>query len=324
MLRIGIDEAGYGPLLGPLCHGYCALRDPDVAGGEPPDVWRLLHPGVMRHPAAAGAVTVDDSKKIHAAAQGFKVLHDSVGAFLDCLPEAAVPVHSLYERLLPPGDRARLDEDMWNAPPNAANREQHRPSAPPAFSGAAELRRSLAAAGVNVVALGARALSAKHFNAALQNGRNKADVNWSVAAEQLRRLLAFAQPGETVHVAIDRQGGRKFYSGPLGDVFPGALPRVVMETAAQSVYGVEWAGCRARVAFKVSADAENLPVALASMAAKLTRELCMERLNAFFARHLPELRPTAGYYTDAMRFLGETQTLRKKLGISDQVFVRNK
>jgi hypothetical protein len=60
------------------------------------------------------------------------------------------------------------------------------------------------------------------------------------------------------------------------------------------------------------------------MCAKLARELCMARLNAFFRRHLPDLEPTAGYATDAKRFLRDTAALRRKLGITDDAFVRVK
>jgi hypothetical protein len=46
-----------------------------------------------------------------------------------------------------------------------------------------------------------------------------------------------------------------------------------------------------------------MPVALASMIAKLTRELAMMRFNRYFAARMPELKPTAGYYGDAGRWL---------------------
>ena len=59
MLLIGIDEAGYGPRIGPLCLGYSAIRCREFAPGEPPDLWKLLHPSVMRVPAFDGSTVVD-------------------------------------------------------------------------------------------------------------------------------------------------------------------------------------------------------------------------------------------------------------------------
>ena len=43
LIYAGIDEAGYGPMLGPLCvaSSVFVLDEHDPAGG-PPDLWRLL------------------------------------------------------------------------------------------------------------------------------------------------------------------------------------------------------------------------------------------------------------------------------------------
>jgi hypothetical protein len=60
------------------------------------------------------------------------------------------------------------------------------------------------------------------------------------------------------------------------------------------------------------------------MAAKLVRELFMERFNAFFLAHDPRLAPTAGYPTDAVRFLKETESLRRRLSIPDEALIRAK
>jgi hypothetical protein len=60
------------------------------------------------------------------------------------------------------------------------------------------------------------------------------------------------------------------------------------------------------------------------MAAKLVRELLMERFNVFFLTQDPKLSPTAGYPTDAVRFLKETAELRRQMGISDEVLIRAK
>ncbi|MFM8817867.1 MAG: hypothetical protein ACKOHI_08385, partial [Phycisphaerales bacterium] len=67
----------------------------------------------------------------------------------------------------------------------------------------------------------------------------------------------------------------------------------------------------------------NLPIALASMAAKFARELHMRRLNAFFARHVPGLAPTAGYVQDGRRFLDDVGAAAKRLGIAREALVRS-
>jgi hypothetical protein len=349
VLLIGIDEAGYGPKLGPLCHGYSAIRCAPNGGSTPPDLWELLHPSVMKHPACEGSVPVDDSKRIHSADRTLTALSLGVRSFLNCISSeiapSEVPEH-LYDHLLPHDDRSRLAEDVWAAVPpplekggpggsvsddasapvessrkKNSRRKSAAPAAPP--TSIPPLKETLTARSVSVVAVGARAMSARHYNAALKNG-NKADVSWTVIVSQLEALLRLAQPGEDVYVSIDRQGGRKFYAGRMGHLFAGAMPWVESETPQQSVYKIEHDGRTIRVAFIVNADGLHFPVALGSMAAKLTRELCMRRLNAWFQSHEPSLKPTAGYYGDAARFLRETKALRKKLGIANEVLIRDK
>jgi hypothetical protein len=305
--------------LGPLCQGFSAIRCPDSAEGAPPNLWKLLKPHVTRHPCRKNSIVVDDSKKVYAAGGGLQRLARGVAAFLNCATEITVET-PLYECLLPSADRTRLEEDEWGRSGDFGMRisdcgldEQ-----------LAKLRAALQGKQVDVAAVGARALSARHFNASLAASTNKADVNWSTIGEQLAALAGLAHEGEYIHAVIDRQGGRKFYTGQLTALFPGSLAWVEKETPNESVYKLDWQGRTIRVVFLVDAETHVLPVALASMAAKLARELCMERLNAWFRTHAPELRPTAGYYGDAGRFLRETRVLREKLAIEDRVFVRTK
>ncbi len=78
------------------------------------------------------------------------------------------------------------------------------------------------------------------------------------------------------------------------------------------------------IGFYTGGESRHLPVALASRAAKLAREKYMLRFNAFFQRHDPGVKATAGYYTDAQRFLKESDGLRRRLGIVDGDFIRAK
>jgi hypothetical protein len=57
--------------------------------------------------------------------------------------------------------------------------------------------------------------------------------------------------------------------------------------------------------FRPEAEDAHLPVALASMTAKLVRELAMARFNRYWCLRMPELKPTAGYTLDARRWLEE-------------------
>ena len=67
-----------------------------------------------------------------------------------------------------------------------------------------------------------------------------------------------------------------------------------------------------------------MPAALASMTAKYLRELTMMAFNEFWQRHIPGLRSTAGYPTDAHRFLGQIAAKQRELGISDPLLWRTR
>jgi ribonuclease HII len=53
----------------------------------------------------------------------------------------------------------------------------------------------------------------------------------------------------------------------------------------------------------VGADDRFLPVSLASMASKYLRELLVGSINRYFAGFGAELKPTAGYWKDGLRFI---------------------
>jgi hypothetical protein len=97
----------------------------------------------------------------------------------------------------------------------------------------------------------------------------------------------------------------------------------VRESRATSIY--RWGPRARRVEFRFLVRGERfLPTALSSMTAKYLRELAMQAFNAFWQRHLPTLRPTAGYPLDARRFRQQIQPLQAELGIADELLWRNR
>ena len=50
----------------------------------------------------------------------------------------------------------------------------------------------------------------------------------------------------------------------------------------------------------------------------------MGRFNAYWQRLLPELKPTAGYYNDGLRFLQDIEPKRRELGIADEQLIRSR
>ena len=285
MLLIGIDEAGYGPLLGPLCHGFAAVRVPDATGSDTFsewDLWQALHPAVSR--ADGDGLLIDDSKKVYGGKGGLAALEAGVRAFAECArnPGGCIDLHLL----LPAEDLEDLSRDFWF--------EFEIPVPTDEPFDCSKLREAFLKLGGEALAVGARALSPRAYNAQIAKGANKAEASWRVISCELKRLAALSRPDESIFVAIDRQGGRKFYAALISETFEAALVHVECETEEISVYRIEHETRTIRVGFYVDGDGKHLLVALSSMAAKLAREKYMLRFNAFFQRHQPDLRHTAG------------------------------
>src|SRR5437762_3576896 len=90
---VGIDEAGYGPNLGPLVMTAVALRLPDAA--IECDAWQLLAAGVRRHGERDdGRLVVADSKLVYSTSRGLAHLERTVLGALRCA--ALIPSDVLF------------------------------------------------------------------------------------------------------------------------------------------------------------------------------------------------------------------------------------
>jgi hypothetical protein len=144
----------------------------------------------------------------------------------------------------------------------------------------------------------------REFNEGCARLGGKGRLLFAESMRVVRAALELA-PGEDAEVVCDKHGGRNAYAGPLlAELGPTTLVTEA-EGALSSRYRLTVGGRAVRIRFEAKADARDAFAGLASIAAKYLRELFMEGLNAYFARRVDGLRPTAGYAVDGRRFLAD-------------------
>jgi len=288
---IGIDEAGYSPLLGPLVVSAAHFRTGEI----PDDWWAALRIPRAREETPPGLPAVDDSKKLYTPARGLARLELGVLAFLG----AAGRVPATFRELLALiGAGVKTNSYPWyrdadHALPVAATMED--------VARAAEaVRHACDRAGVRFAGFRCAPLLVAEYNDALDQSGNKSIVLFRTNAGLIDALL---EDEADAVVFADKHGGRNFYGKLLAQHYFGAHIRCRAEKKQHSAYCVRQGGRRIEISFHLRGDSVHLPIALASMCSKYVRELFMGVFNAYWAALAPGLRRTSGYGVDARRFI---------------------
>jgi hypothetical protein len=314
---VGIDEAGYGPLLGPLVIGATLWQVPPEQVNA--DWWDSLTDCLCRAGGRGEArLPVGDSKQTFDRKRGLWTLERTVLAFAQA---AGLRPRTVGELLAKLGYEARPAVAAF---PWYRDLSAHLPvdGGRSVFEGAAgRLEASMAASGIHCCGLSAEVVTEDVFNRRIAQTRNKATLPLEAV---LRRICWAAQGcrGQDLHVLVDRLGGRTDYRRLLMQAFPTRHLHVLEVSDECSRYRLGDQDSDWYVQFAVAGDQRYLPVALASMLAKYLRELLMERFNAYWRGLSPDLRPTAGYYRDAQRFLADIQPLVARASVRPEAFIR--
>lgn len=273
--HIGIDEAGYGPILGPLVVTLVAVDGPtqDLAG-------RL---------ATAGC-GVADSKRIHRSGD------------LRPLEAIALPALEWLSGLRP----TTAAECFALADENAEQRQL------PWMAGADDLRLPVAAhdpaswslADLQPICGTARIIHPAALNQASASGSNRAAVELAAIGE----LVTEVPLAPCTDLLVDRLGGRKFYRDSLATWWPDADCLEQDEAPVCSAYHLRHGDNRLRCRFHVGGESVSPLTAIASCIAKYLRELHMLLFNRYWCGRFRWLRPTAGYAVDGKRWLHQLGT----------------
>jgi ribonuclease HII len=320
----GIDEAGYGPNLGPL------VMTRVTAEGREPDVWRDCA-GTVRRAGGSGSdlrLRVDDSKRMlkGRTVAGRAELERTA---LAVVAEASGSVPEDFDRLI---ERVRTtpshptEIDRWVEGEGGISL--------PRWCARKELARTIEARPLvheawRIVSVRAAVIGPELFGKILapipEAERLKSLVHHfafsTLMADAWREFLA---GDRDLFVRSDKHGGRQYYLETLVPLFLGEWIDRGEETPTRSVYTVHRGARRLRIEIVPRADSSDALAALASIVSKYLRELWMDAFNGFWAGRVAGLRPTSGYPLDAWRFRGEIEAEAARLGLAERLWWREK
>jgi ribonuclease HII len=313
---VGIDEAGYGPNLGPFVMSAVACRVDDALAGS--CLWKLLKGGVRKcSDKNDSRLLVDDSKAIYSAGKGLTGLERGLYAVLDL----AVPTLDELLRQLSPVDHGEVATEVWYTGRTTL----------PADTDLADLMQirerfsqTCAATAVTDWHILSAVVCPWRFNTLVDQTGSKSFVLADAFIRLLQRGLSATAGQEALEVFVDKQGGRNTYAAQIQQALPGGFLEPKEESMARSSYRVHGLGRSMALTFQPRADQEHFCVALASMASKYLRELFMGEFNRFWQSHVPGLKATAGYPGDALRFLEAIRPAASALKIPETAIWRQK
>jgi hypothetical protein len=336
----GIDEAGFGPVLGPMLVSATAFAVPDELADI--SLWKLLSPAVCRSPSKRRtSLPIADSKKLYSGlhgACGIEHLERGVLAMLGAWGKEPRTLEQLLALVSMPAHQAA------QAYPWYAGQDCSLPQAVDAVNVAlcgnavADRMHKL---GLSMLMMRSEVVFEGEFNRLVAATDNKStmllDVTCRLLAELWQKFAATRRnnantgadsaavgPAPGLVVYVDRQGGRMRYLPTLQRLFEGARFMILDETDEISAYRVTDGGLAMELQFCVGCEERHLPVALASMTSKYLRETFMRLFNRFWATHMPTIAPTAGYYKDGLRFYKEIQPLVHQLGFNEAMLYRTR
>jgi ribonuclease HII len=315
---VGIDEAGFGPILGPLVVSSSVFSLPhDLLKA---DLWQVLRKSLSKtRKRLAGRLLVADSKKAYSRSIGIKHLERTVLAALQCFGKEPATLTELAAVLCPDC------LERWSDYPWYSDIGSHRlliDGADKAIASAV-LADDLNSNAMQLLAMESCCLDVAYYNKMVANVKNKANVLFTATSRLIQ--TAYDNFGDDdLHIVVDRQGGRVRYRKNLQRMFGDMQLKILRESPTTSSYEMAANGRAMRLHFVVGADGRFLPVSLASMTSKYLRELLVSNINRYFNGFGTELKPTAGYWKDGLRFIEDIKTNLPDVRFSSEQLIRSR
>ena len=317
---IGIDEAGYGPILGPLVVSSVTFSIPQSQLKS--DMWQLLARAVAnKKKHLAGRLLITDSKKAYSKSAGITHLRRTVLAGLLCLdktPEKPATATELLAHLCPQAGPRLTDypwyENLCRCTLGGDNGDIEIAST--------VLKNTLSANNMKLVNMTSFCFDVGYYNKMVSAVKNKATVLFTAICSLIKQAFDETRDSQTLQIIVDRQSGRIRYRKMLSRMFPHLKLKILREDSSISSYELTGCGRTMRLHFSVRADEHLLPVSLASMTSKYVRQILMDSINSYFISHCARLKPTAGYWKDGLRFIKELEAGPAQVKYDRQKLIR--
>ncbi len=315
-LLAGVDEAGFGPTLGPLVVSGVMFRvDDDLTHRC---LWDALRQTCCRITnRKTRRLIIADSKQLYHAGGTLAPLERAALVMLAVAGLRPTTWRGLVE-LLAPLAAESLARYAWYA-----NNVRI-----PASEGVGDVatranavRKNAREQNVEFLGAVCRPVMEEEFNGLVSRTDNKSVTLQGVTLGIVDRILR-ATDEKRVRICADRLGGRIHHRAALQTAFPEYALQILEESAGRSAYRLESSQRVVRIEFVTKGEDHHLPIALASVYSKYLRELYMRSFNTYWSSLDSGLRPTAGYHADAQRWLKDAAHVIDRFGVDRQKLVR--
>ncbi|AUX26639.1 hypothetical protein SOCEGT47_072090 [Sorangium cellulosum] len=308
--RIGVDENGLGPRLGPMVVTAVLSRVTDAGwpvAGRAPRGALARRLGDSKQLVSYGDASLGEAWARALVARGCGRARAAASTVDELLHAVALDERAALRALCP----GHVEEQCWSAEGEAF-------TAPDDLLCAIDRDLDkLAAKGVEIVAVRSVLLCAKQMNDGVRAGKNRFVLDLHAMERLILELGGLA--GAEVFAVCGKVGGFGKYGSAFGPL-AGRLHLVLEESRARSAYHFPGLG---EIAFVRDSDASDLCVAMASMVGKYVREAMMERVARHYQRAIPDLRGASGYHDPVTSaFIAATRLVRRERAIPDDCFER--
>jgi len=304
--RLGVDENGLGPRLGPLVVTAVLARVTDEG-----------HVVASRRPRGALAQRLGDSKAMIAhgdvaLGEGWaRAVSHRIGVTAttpdDLIHGLVLDSKSELRRQCP----SHVEAQCWSTKGETFEADDKLIARM-----TADLAK-LASQGVEIVHLRSTVVCTRSINDARARGKSRFDVD----LHAMERMVLDARDryeGE-LQAVCGKVGGYARYSSAFGPL-AGRLHAIVEEGAKRSTYSFPGLGT---IAFVRDADQSHLLVAMASMVGKWIREVMMTRIVRHYGYDGEAAALASGYHDPVTaRFVKATALVRQKSKVPDTCFER--